>query len=134
MLLFIGFLVHMDYFDDASFFCQLKGHTFTILDQSFNTLISELLAQCIYTVSALIQFTFQFLQPYGCREVIELHQLWDWKAVFKEANLSRISGFCTGQYGSGMHEAYVRKDEKGGPTTLHSRKSCTHPTHAHARR
>lgn len=134
MLLFLGFLVHMDYFDDASFFCQLKGHTFTILDQSFNTLISQLLAQCIYTVSALIQFTFQFLQPYGCREVIELHQLWDWKAVFKDANLARISGFCTGQYGSGMHEAYVRKDEKGGPATLHSRKSCTHPTHAHARR
>ena len=40
MVIFLGWLVQHDFFQDASFFCQLKGHTFTVLDQSFNTLIS----------------------------------------------------------------------------------------------
>ena len=121
MVAFIGWLVYTDVFNDASFFCQLKGHTFTVLDQSFNTLICQLLAQAIYTVSALISFIFQFLQPYGCQEVIELHQLWDWKTAFKPHN-SRIEGFCTGQYGAGMHECYIRKDAEG-VTRMWMRKS-----------
>ena len=112
MVAFIAWLVLADHFRDASFFCQLKGHTFTVLDQSFNTMISQLLGQAIYTVSSLLQFIFQFLQPYGCQEVIELHQLWDWKLAFKP-HLDRIEGFCTGQYGAGMHECYIRKDAEG---------------------
>jgi hypothetical protein len=113
MVAFIGWLVLRDYFDDASFFCQLKGHTFTVLDQSFNTMICQLLTQAIYTMSSLTRFIFQFLQPYGCQEVIELHQLWDWTDAFKP-HLTRIAGFCTGQFGAGMHECYIRKDTEGG--------------------
>ena len=112
MVAFIGWLVLCDYFEDASFFCQLKGHTFTVLDQSFNTMTCQLLAQAIYTMSSLMRFMFQFLQPYGCQEVIELHQLWDWVTAFKP-HIDRIAGFCTGQYGAGMHEAYMRKDSEG---------------------
>ena len=112
MVCFLGWLVHEDVFNDASFFCQLKGHTFTVLDQSFNTLISQLLAQAIYTMASLMALTFRFLQPYGCQEVIEIHQLWDWKAAF-EPHMLRIAGFCTGQHGAGMHECYVRKDAEG---------------------
>ena len=112
MVCFIGWLVQMDYFEDASFFCMLKGHTFTVLDQSFNTMISQLLAIAIYTLSHLMELVFQFLQPYGCRQVVELHQLWDWKAAFAP-HTTKIQGFCTSQYGSGMHECYVRKDKNG---------------------
>ena len=112
MVCFIGWLVLMDHFEDASFFCMLKGHTFTVLDQSFNTMISQLLAIAIYTLSHLIELVFKFLQPYGCRQVIELHQLWDWGEAFKP-HMTKISGFCTSQFGSGMHECYVRKDKEG---------------------
>ena len=111
-LCFLAWLVHEGVFNDASFFCQLKGHTFTVLDQSFNTMISQLLAQAIYTMTSLMSFMFKFLQPYGCQDVIEIHQLWDWKAAFKP-HMDRIAGFCTGQYGAGMHECYMRKDSDG---------------------
>ena len=112
MVLFLGWLVLMDHFEDTSFFCQLKGHTFTVLDQSFNTMISQLLGCVIYTMGALMKYMFQFLQPYGCQEVIELHQLWDWTAAFAP-HMTRIGGFCTSQFGSGMHECYIRKDSQG---------------------
>ena len=69
MVAFMGWLVYMDFFRDASFFCMLKGHTFTILDQSFNTLITKMHAEFIYTLSALCGFIFQFMQPYGVHEV-----------------------------------------------------------------
>ena len=102
-----------DYFEDASFFCQLKGHTFTVLDQSFNTLISQLLGEFIYTtMSSLLRHMFKFLQPYGCHEVEEVHQLWDWTEYFKP-HAARMGGFCTSQYGAGAHECYIRKDEHG---------------------
>ena len=112
MILFLGWLVLKDHFEDAGFFCQLKGHTFTVLDQSFNTLISQLLGEAIYTMPYLLRYIFQFMQPYGCSEVTELHQLWDWQEFFKP-HTTRMAGFCTGQYGSGMHECYIRKDHKG---------------------
>ena len=70
MVCFIGWLVLTDAFEDASFFCMLKGHTFTVLDQSFNTMISQLLARAVYTLTRLMRLIFEFLQPYGCREVI----------------------------------------------------------------
>ena len=112
MIIFLAWLVHNGVFKDASFFCQLKGHTFTVLDQSFNTLISQLLGEAIYTMSSLLSFIFKFLQPYGCHEVVEVHQLWDWNNFFKP-HVERMAGFCTSQYGSGMHECYVRKDRNG---------------------
>ena len=120
MVCFIGWLVLTDAFEDASFFCMLKGHTFTVLDQSFNTMISQLLARAVYTLTRLMRLIFEFLQPYGCREVIELHQLWDWGEAFK-GHASRIEGFCTSKFGSGMHECYVRKGKNGAPphTTLY---------------
>ena len=55
---------------------------------------------------------FGSLQPYGCHEVVELQQLWDWAGAFKPA-AGKVEGFCTSQYGSGMHEVYIRKDAQG---------------------
>ena len=42
VIFFLGWLVAMDYFQDAGFFCMLVGHTYTGLDQSFNTMIMHL--------------------------------------------------------------------------------------------
>ena len=112
MVIFLGWLIYFDNFKDSSFFCQLKGHTFTVLDQSFNTLISQLLAEAIYSMSSLISFIFKFMQPYNCHEVVELHQLWDWTTFFKP-HVHRMAGFCTSQHGAGAHECYIRKDREG---------------------
>jgi hypothetical protein len=112
MIVFLCWLVHQGYFQDASMFVQPKGHTFTVLDQSFNTMISQLLSVAIYTVSALLALMFNFLAPYNCVAVVELEHLWDWKEFFKP-HVQRMGGFCTGQYGSGMHEFYARKDAHG---------------------
>eukprot|EP00965_Chrysotila_dentata_P140673 4650999-Pleurochrysis_carterae.AAC.1 len=66
-------------------------------------MISQLMAQCIYTMSSLLSFMFQFLRPYNVQDIIELHALWDWTAYFAP-HYDRLGGFCTGQFGSGMHE------------------------------
>ena len=118
---FLAWLVDEDYFSDDSFFCQLKGHTFTIIDQSFNTMISQMKGENIYSVETLLSFILKFLRPYGCREVVELNQLWDWKAKFEPHVCSRFKGFCTGQFGSGMHDVYIRKVD--GITRIWFRKS-----------
>ena len=109
---FLAWMVDENHFADSSFFCQIKGHTFTIIDQSFNTMISQMKQEIIYCISKLLSLIFRFLRPYGCREVRELHQLWDWKAKFAP-HCQRFKGFCTGQFGSGMHEVYIRKDAEG---------------------
>jgi len=93
-------------------FVMVKGHTFTVLDQSFNTMISQLMSVPIYTVASLMEHMFTFLRPYNCISVIELDHLWDWKEFFKP-HVHRLGGFATGQFGAGMHEFYARKDSDG---------------------
>eukprot|EP00965_Chrysotila_dentata_P112511 3719350-Pleurochrysis_carterae.AAC.1 len=73
---------------------MIKGHTFTILDQSFNTLLSQLLQESIYTMSGLLRLMFQFLRPYNVVDVRELNCLWDWSAFF-EPHAEKLSGFAT---------------------------------------
>lgn len=112
MIIFLCWLVLLDKFEHASMFVMMKGHTYTVLDQSFNTLISSLMNNMIYTVSALLSFIYRFLSPYNCKQVVELDCLWDWKRFF-EPHTHRLAGFCTSQFGSGMHEFYARKDAQG---------------------
>eukprot|EP00965_Chrysotila_dentata_P259973 6213744-Pleurochrysis_carterae.AAC.5 len=88
------------------------GHTFKILDQSFSIVISQLMCESIDTMSALPAFMFQFSRPYNIHDVLELHCLWDWKP-FLDQHFHRMSGFCTSQFGSGMHKIYCRKDSSG---------------------
>lgn len=113
MIFFMAWLVANDVFEDASFFCMMVGHTYTGLDQSFNTMNMHLQQFAIYTVSVLMNYIWRSLQKYECHKVEELHALWDWKAYFENNVTERIGGFCTGQYGSGMHEFYLRKDATG---------------------
>ena len=63
-------------------------------------------------MSRLMVLMHNFLAPYQCVGVQELEHLWDWKAFFAP-HAKRLGGFCTSQYGSGMHEFYARKDGDG---------------------
>jgi hypothetical protein len=70
------------------------------------------LCVAIYTLSALFRYIHKFMQKYNLLDIVELHQLWDWRAFF-EPHSAALAGFCTSQFGPGMHEVYVRKDREG---------------------
>ena len=113
VIFFICWLVQRDNFVDSSFFCMLKGHTYTGLDRTFNTMFMFLKQIGIYTISALTNAIFRSLQKHDCLQVVELHALWDWTEYFKPHVSQRLGGFATSQHGSGMHEFYARKDSEG---------------------
>ena len=82
MIFFLAWLVANDHTEEASFFCMMKGHTYSRIDQSFRALIGQLMTVPIFTVSALLAYLKSFLSAYNCMRVVELHALWDWKAYF----------------------------------------------------
>lgn len=92
---------------------MLKGHTYTELDRSFNTMFTRLKQFAIYTIDALIDHIWRSLQTYDCHYVQELHALWDWHKYFDTTVNQRFKGFATSKFGSGMHEFYARKDSSG---------------------
>eukprot|EP00965_Chrysotila_dentata_P132932 4395452-Pleurochrysis_carterae.AAC.1 len=53
---FLAWLVLNDVFHEAGFFCMMKGHTYSILDQSFSTFINKLHQYAIYTISSLLAY------------------------------------------------------------------------------
>ena len=122
MIFFLAWLVSTGVCEEASFFCMMVGHTYSEIDQTFNTLISQLLNEAIWTVSKLCELIYKFLLPYSPNHVDELFCLWDWKAYFEPHVHERFSGFATSQYGSGMHEFLLRKG-RDGCARLYVRKS-----------
>eukprot|EP00965_Chrysotila_dentata_P112354 3714121-Pleurochrysis_carterae.AAC.1 len=112
MIAFLAWLVQKDIFKEAGFFCMLKGHTFSLLDQSFSTLITSLKYYAVYTISSLVLTIHKLLAPYNVVDMRELHCLWDFK-VWLEPHVNNFGGFATGQFGDGMHEFLIRKDGEG---------------------
>ena len=112
MIYFLAWLVQRGVCDEASFFCMMVGHTYTELDQSFSTLLTQMGQVAMYTVKDMMDRIYQYLQPYDCRDVEDLHCLWDWKAFFAP-HTGTLQGFGTNQFGSGMHEFLLRKDRNG---------------------
>lgn len=110
---FLSWLVLTDVFEEASFFCMQKGHTYSSIDQCFRTLIRKIIGEAIWTVGSLVDNIFKFLRAYNCQSVDELPHLWDWEEFFKPHIDTKLKGFATGQYGSGMHEVMIRKDRFG---------------------
>lgn len=96
MIFFISWLVAMEYFEEASFFCMMKGHTYSRIDQTFRALIGQLLTVSIWTVEPLVHYIFKFLQAYNCLGVEELPHVWDWTEFFKPHVHERFGGFATG--------------------------------------
>lgn len=113
MIFYLAWLVSQDVFEEASFFCMMVGHTYTDLDQSFNTMMMHLKQFAIYTVSVLVNRIWSALRKYDCWEVRDVHALWDWKEYFNGHVCERLRGFCTSQHGEGMHEFLLRKDRDG---------------------
>ena len=122
VIFFLAWLVMTDVCVEASFFCMMVGHTYSEIDQTFNTLIAQLLNEAIYTVSRLCELIYKFLAPYKPNTVHELHCHWDWKKFFAPHVHQRFGGFYTNQFGSGMHEFLLRKG-RDGAVRLHVRKS-----------
>ena len=122
MLFFLAWLVACGYVSEASFFCMQKGHTYCRIDQSFRTLIVQLLSTAVWTVTQLCSLISEYLRPYGCHSCMELHHFWDWKRFFAPHVHERFTGFATGQFGSGMHEFVFRKDHDGN-VRFHARQS-----------
>ena len=122
MIFFLAWLVLEDITTEASFFCMMTGHTYSRIDQTFRTLIGQLLIMPIYTVGKLLSAIFNALRAHNCIACTELHCLWNWKAFFAPHVYERFGGFATGQFGSGMHEFVLRKD-RHGEVRLWARKS-----------
>ena len=107
VIYFLAWLVAMDVFVEASFFCMMVGHTYCRIDQCFRTLIGQLLSYSVWTVTDLVNLIARFLRPYNCLGCVELHCLWDWAEFFKPHVHERFGGFATSQFGSGMHEVLL---------------------------
>lgn len=113
MIFFLGWLVAMGIFEETTTFMMMKGHTYSRIDQSFRTIIVQIFSTAAWTVGMLMQHIFRFLQPYNCLAVEELPHLWNWGDYFAPHVEEKFGGFCTSQYGAGMHEIRCRKDKDG---------------------
>ena len=122
LIAFLAWLVAKDVVTEASMFYMMVDHTYCRIDQSFRALIGHLLSAAVYTPRRLVNAIFDYLQAYNCLAVTELHCVWNWKGFFEPHLHERFKGFCTGKWGSGMHEFVLRKD-KHGEVRLWLRKS-----------
>lgn len=81
-VIFLGWLVAMDIFEETSTFMMVKGHTYSRIDQAFRTLIVRMRVAPVWTVSMLLQSLFDCLRPYNCVLVDQLPHVWDFEHFF----------------------------------------------------
>ena len=79
----VGWLVQVFSFDEAFINCCPVGHTFTILDESFNTLISGMNQGTLATVEEMLECIQERMRAYQCQEVTELKAVFDFTTWFK---------------------------------------------------
>ena len=113
MLYFLAWLVQRGVCDEASIFSMLVGHTYTDLDQSFNTLISQLGQVGTWTIEDMRKRIVDYMHKYDMKSAADLHCLWNWHDFLTPHIEGKFKGFCTSMYGSGMHEFLLRKDAQG---------------------
>eukprot|EP00965_Chrysotila_dentata_P256051 6212419-Pleurochrysis_carterae.AAC.2 len=86
VIAFLAWLVYADIFQEAGFFRMMKGHTFTILDQSFGTPIKAMKKHAVYTILRMLQLIAcaRLLLVYPCQYNVvdcrKLHCLWGFKS------------------------------------------------------
>eukprot|EP00965_Chrysotila_dentata_P178191 5885449-Pleurochrysis_carterae.AAC.1 len=78
------------------------------------------------TVPEMLALARKILVVYTPREVKELRALWDFSAWLR-LHMHEIRGYATNQFGDGMHEFLLRKDD-AGVVRLHVRKSSQSTT------
>ena len=115
VIAFMAWLVLTDKVTEAGFFCMMVDHTYCKIDQSFSCLIAHLLSRSLYVVADLLAALAKYIEQgkYNCLGVHEIHCVWNWKEYFAPHLHQRFTGFCTGRFGSGMHEFVLRKDSYG---------------------
>ena len=70
-------------FDEALINCCPVGHTFTILDESFNTLINGMNQTTLATVEEMLDCIQERMRAYQCQEATELKAVFDFSTWFK---------------------------------------------------
>ena len=79
----VGWLVQVFSFDEAIINCCPVGHTFTILDESFNTLINGLNQGTLATMEEMLECIQERMRAYQCLEATELKAVFDFTNWFK---------------------------------------------------
>ena len=79
----VGWLVQVFSFDEALINCCPVGHTFTILDESFNTLINGMNQTTLATVEEMLDCIQERMRAYQCQEATELKAVFDFSTWFK---------------------------------------------------
>ena len=125
----LALFVKRGYFRKTIVFTCPKGHTFTLLDQSFSKLIRFVFSKAIYSVSELVKAMYSAMvgDPlYNFKEAKEIHGLFDWNFVLQ--HMHPMSGFATGTQGTGMHLVIIEPDADGEPCIhwAHSSQSSTY--------
>jgi hypothetical protein len=112
----VAWLVQAFSFDDALINCMPVGHTFTLLDQSFNSLISGMHKSTLPTVSAMLEEIRRGMREYRILEVTELKGIFNFAAWFKPV-VTKLEGFAQryalgGNY-TGMGQFLFVRDAEG---------------------
>ena len=112
---FAGLLIELGLITRVHIFCKPKGHTFTLLDQSFSKLIRLLSQLAIWSINNLVRVMYSLMRTsplYNCQGVEELNGLFDFTKML-HAHMYPLDGYATGQDCSGMHEFILTCDDDG---------------------
>ena len=112
----VAWLVQSCSFDGALINCMPVGHTFTILDQSYNTLIDGMHQSTLPTVEAMLHEIQRRMREYNCVEVTELKAVFDFWEWFKPV-IVKLTGFARrealGGLYTGMGQFQFNRDASG---------------------
>lgn len=108
-------LVHWGVFVEARMFFMPKGHTYSLLDQSFGPLITGLKQIVVLTQSELFSYVETKLGQggYNPRDIKEVPYLWDFKTWIGPTVCAQFGGIATNKMCDGFHEFNFLKDDEG---------------------
>ena len=116
ILAVVGWLVQVFSFEQAMINCCPVGHTFTILDESFNTLISGMNQSTLATLEDMMDSIQERMRAYQCLEVTELKAVFDFTKWFQPV-MHIITGIARraalGGLYSGMGQFQFVRDAEG---------------------
>ena len=95
VIFFLAWLVQLNIFTEATFFCMMVGHTYSRIDQTFRTLIGYMMARALWTVEDMITAIAEYLNVYNCLGCMELHCMWAWKDWFRPHVYTEFGNFAT---------------------------------------
>ena len=116
VIAFVCWLVTEFSFEEAIINCMPVGHTFTILDASFNTMIAAMKKREIVTGSQMRQEIFRRMQAHTCLEVRELTGVFDFTSWLQPI-CAKLTGYARrealGVHYSGMGQFHFSREIEG---------------------